>query len=217
MKLITELIESVDHVIVEDKRSGAKNYFIEGIFMQADTPNRNGRLYPRNTMEAQIEKYQSLIQSKRSLSELGHPSNPQVNLDKVSHLITQLQMDEDGKTVKGKAKILDTPMGKIAKNLLDEGVKLGVSSRGLGSLQEKNGVNVVQPDFHLSAIDIVSDPSGPDCWVQGIMEGSEWVYNASTNSWMIAEQIKKDVKRMSGKQLAEAQAKLFEMFLKNIK
>ncbi len=216
MKLITELVESVDHVIVESKR-GAKDYFIEGIFMQAETPNRNGRLYPRATMEAQIQKYNELINAKRSLSELGHPSNPQVNLDKVSHLITKLYMEEDGKTVTGKAKILDTPMGKIAKNLLDEGVKLGVSSRGLGSLVERNGVNVVQPDFHLSAIDIVSDPSGPSCFVQGIMEGAEWIYNAATNSWILAEQVKKTINKMTAKQVAEKQAKLFENFLNNIK
>lgn len=216
MKLITELVESVDHVIVESKR-GVKDYFIEGIFMQAETPNRNGRLYPRTTMESQIQKYNELITAKRSLSELGHPSNPQVNLDKVSHLITKLYMEDDGRTVTGKAKILDTPMGKIAKNLLDEGVKLGVSSRGLGSLQEKNGVNVVQPDFHLSAIDIVSDPSGPDCWVNGIMEGSEWIYNASTNSWMLAEQIKKNINKMSSKEVATKQARLFEHFLNSIK
>lgn len=217
MKLITEIIESINHVIVEDKQSGVKNYFIEGIFMQADTPNRNGRLYPKSIVDTQLEKYQHLIDSKRSLSELGHPANPQVNLDKVSHLITQLKMNEDGKTVSGKAKILDTPMGKIAKNLLDEGVKLGVSTRGLGSLQEKNGINIVQPDFHLSAIDIVSDPSGPDCFVEGIMENANWVFNASTNSWMIAEQIKTAINKMNVKQINENKIKLFENFLKSIK
>lgn len=214
MKLITEICEEVNHSVLQES-NGQKSHYIHGIFMQSDIPNRNGRLYPKSIMDSQVKKYQDLIKSKRSLSELGHPANPQVNLDKVSHLITELKMD--GNNVMGKAKVLDTPMGKIAKNLLDEGVKLGVSSRGLGSVVEKNGVNVVQPDFLLNAIDIVSDPSGPECWVNGIMEGAEWVYNASTQSWMLAEQIRGNFRKMSNKQIVESQAKMFESFLNNLK
>lgn len=214
MKLITELYDNVEYSVLNEA-TGQKSHFIHGIFMQSDIPNRNGRIYPKNVMETQVNKYQDLIKAKRALSELGHPSNPQVNLDKVSHLITELKMS--GKNVMGKAKILDTPMGKIAKNLLDEGVKLGVSSRGLGSVVEKNGVNVVQPDFLLSAIDLVSDPSGPECWVNGIMEGAEWIYNASTGSWILAEQMKNDIKKMNMNQVVESQAKMFELFLNNLK
>lgn len=214
MKLITELNDNIECILLEEK-NGSKSHYIRGIFMQAETKNRNGRMYPKSTMESQVATYQDLIKSKRALSELGHPANPQINLDKVSHLITELKMD--GNNVVGKAKILDTPMGKIAKNLLDEGVKLGVSSRGLGSLVEKNGVNIVQPDFMLTAIDIVADPSAPEAFVEGIMEGAEWVYNASTKSWVIAEAARKQVKRMTSKQVVESQARMFQNFLNSLK
>ena len=174
MKLIKEVSQDLNYLTESvDEASGEKQTFIEGIFMQAEKANKNGRMYPIDVMTNEVNNYQKHISEKRSLGELGHPPNPTVNLDKVSHLITRLEMD--GNNVVGKAKILDTPMGKIAKNFIKEGVGLGVSSRGLGSLKEKNGVNVVQPDFHLATVDIVADPSAPDAFVQGIMESAEWI------------------------------------------
>lgn len=173
MKLITETVQDVEY-IVEDNKNGTKSIFIEGVFMQAETPNRNKRIYPRSIMENELNRYQQMIGEKRALGELGHPPTPTVNLDKVSHLITQLRFE--GNNVVGRAKLLDTPMGKIAKNFIDEGVRLGVSSRGLGSLKERNGIMEVQSDFRLSTIDIVSDPSAPDAFVQGIYESAEWIY-----------------------------------------
>lgn len=174
MKIITEVTQELNY-LTEAKEGGGKNVFIEGIFMQAEKANRNGRLYRKNVLEKEVSRYQDLIKEKRALGELGHPSNPSINLDKVSHLITNLRFEDNN--VIGKAKILDTPMGKIAKNFVEEGVRLGVSSRGLGSLKlNKEGVNEVQDDFHLATVDIVADPSGPDCWVGGIMEDVEWLY-----------------------------------------
>lgn len=172
MKLITETVQDVKYVT--EGKEGGKNIFIEGIFMQADKQNRNGRLYPGHIMESEVKRYQQQIQEKRALGELGHPPTPTVNLDKVSHLITSLRME--GSDVIGRAKLLDTPMGKIAKNFIEEGVRLGVSSRGLGSLKENNGVQEVQKDFHLATVDIVADPSAPDAFVQGIYESAEWAY-----------------------------------------
>ena len=172
MKLIKEISQDLTF-LTESTESGKKGIFIEGIFMQADKQNRNGRLYPKGIMEGALNQYQELIREKRSLGELGHPPNPTVNLDKVSHLITSLKFE--GNDVIGRAKILDTPMGKIAQNFIEEGVRLGVSSRGLGSLKERNGVNEVQNDFHLATVDIVADPSAPDAFVTGIMESAEWI------------------------------------------
>lgn len=214
MKLITEVCDDITYNLIEES-TGQKSYFIEGTYMQAGKKNHNGRLYPVHVMERQVDEYQKLIKEKRSLSELGHPSNPQINLDKVSHLITELKMK--GNDVCGKAKILKTPMGRIAENLLSEGIKLGVSSRGLGSLVSKDGIKIVQEDFKLMAIDIVAEPSGPDCWVQGIMESAEWVYNASTDSWAMAEQFKEQYKRMKVAQINEAKLKDFEHFLNSLK
>jgi hypothetical protein len=173
MKLITETYNDVQ-CITESTKTGGKNVFIEGIFMQADLANRNGRVYPKAIMENEVNRYQQLIKEKRALGELGHPPNPTVNLDKASHLITSLRME--GNNVMGRAKLMDTPMGKIAKNLVDEGVQLGVSSRGLGSLKENNGVMEVQKDFHLATVDIVGDPSAPGAFVQGIYESAEWLF-----------------------------------------
>ena len=160
--------------LTEKKEDGTKSVYIEGIFMQAEKPNRNGRIYGRGIMEREVQKYQELINEKRSLGELGHPPNPSINLNQVSHMITGLKFE--GNDIYGKAKILDTPMGKIAKNFIEEGVRLGVSSRGLGSVKlNKEGVNEVQDDFHLATVDIVADPSAPDAFVQGIMESADWI------------------------------------------
>ena len=176
VKLISEAVEEVEY-ITEEKDGGGKNYKIRGIFMQADIKNRNGRIYPMEVLEEEVKKYnKNFIEQKRAFGELGHPDGPTVNLERVSHMITSLK--PDGKNFIGEAKIMDTPMGKIVQNLMDEGAKLGVSSRGMGSLRQKGGANVVSDDFYLAtAADIVADPSAPNAFVEGIMEGKEWVWN----------------------------------------
>ena len=214
MKLITEQLTSVQY-LVEKKEDGTKNVFIEGIFMQAEKPNKNGRMYPRGIMEKEIARYQDLISEKRSLGELGHPPNPQINLNQVSHLITGLRFE--GNDIIGKAKILDTPMGKIAKNFLEEGVRLGVSSRGLGSLKERNGINEVQDDFHLATVDIVADPSAPDAFVQGIMESAEWILDNGVWKPIQVEQAQQAIRKASKADLSTVKLQVFESFLRSIK
>jgi hypothetical protein len=176
VKLFSEAVEDVEY-ITEEKEGGGKNYKIRGIFMQADIKNRNGRVYPMEILGEEVKKYnKNFIEQNRAFGELGHPDGPTVNLERVSHMITSLK--PDGKNFIGEAKIMDTPMGKIVKNLMDEGAKLGVSSRGMGSLKQKGGANVVSDDFYLAtAADIVADPSAPNAFVEGIMEGKEWVWN----------------------------------------
>ena len=176
VKLIAEAVEEVEY-ITEEKEGGGKNYKIRGIFMQADIKNRNGRIYPMEVLDEEVRNYnKKFIQQNRAFGELGHPDGPTVNLERVSHMITSLK--PDGKNFIGEAKIMDTPMGKIVKNLMDEGAKLGVSSRGMGSLKQKGGANVVSDDFYLAtAADIVADPSAPNAFVEGLMEGKEWVWN----------------------------------------
>jgi hypothetical protein len=176
MKLITEYVENDIQCIVEAKENGDKKYVIEGVFAQADQKNRNGRVYPKTIMESAVNKYvEDQVSKKRAVGELNHPEGPTVNLDKVSHLITDLKFE--GNNVIGKAQILDTPMGKIVKGLLEGGVQLGVSTRGMGSLESRNGVMYVKDDFILNTVDIVQDPSAPDAFVNGIMEGVDWVWN----------------------------------------
>ena len=176
VKLFSEAVEEVEY-ICEQKEDGKKNYAIKGIFMQADVKNRNGRVYPMEVLEREVAKYnKKFVNEKRAFGELGHPDGPTVNLERVSHMITSLK--PDGKNFIGEAKIMSTPMGEIVKNLMDEGAKLGVSSRGMGSLVQKNGANYVRDDFYLAtAADIVADPSAPNAFVEGIMEGKEWVWN----------------------------------------
>jgi len=196
VKLISEAVEEVEY-ITEEKENGGKNYKIRGIFMQADIKNRNGRVYPMEVLDEEVRKYnKNFIEQNRAFGELGHPDGPTVNLERVSHMITSLK--PDGKNFIGEAKIMDTPMGKIVKNLMDEGAKLGVSSRGMGSLRQKGGANVVSDDFYLAtAADIVADPSAPNAFVEGIMEGKEWVWNnGSLVEAHVADLKKKfDVKR----------------------
>jgi len=177
MLLITETNLDNVNLIKEDAMDGLpSNYFIEGIFMQSEKKNKNGRNYPKKILMNEVKRYnKEYVDKKRALGELGHPEGPTVNLDRVSHMITELR--EDGNDVYGRAKILDTPMGKIVKNLIDEGANIGVSSRGMGSLKDIKGVNEVQDDFMLACVDIVSDPSAPDAYVNGIMEGKEWVWD----------------------------------------
>jgi hypothetical protein len=217
MKLIKEHTEEVKLIVEAAKGTGNKEYFIEGVFLQADLKNRNGRVYQKPILEKEVARYtKEYIDKNRAFGELGHPDSPSINLDRVSHMIKSLKLE--GNNFIGRAKIMDTPYGKIVKSLIDEGAQLGVSSRGLGSLVEKGGVNLVQDDFMLAtAADIVADPSAPDAFVEGIMEGKEWIYNASTKSWMLAEQIKSDIQKMTAKQVADNQARMFDTFLTSLK
>lgn len=215
MKLITEQIEDI-HLITEESEGGKKNYYIEGIFLQGDITNRNGRNYPVNILEREVNKYnESFVGTGRALGELGHPDGPTINLDRVSHKI--LSLKREGNNFIGKAKLLETPMGKIAKNLLDEGVKLGVSSRGLGSLTVKDGVNYVGEDFMLAtAADIVADPSAPDAFVEGIMEGKEWVWESGMLREVEINQLKKTIDEATRFDLQERKLKAFAAFLKGL-
>lgn len=216
MKLISENIEEVK-LICEAKEDGGKNYFIEGIFLQGNMQNRNRRYYDVNILEREVNKYnESFVNTGRALGELGHPDGPTINLDRVSHKIISLTR-EDNNFI-GKAKLLETPMGKIAKSLLDEGIKLGVSSRGIGSLEEKNGINYVKDDFMLAtAADIVADPSAPDAFVNGIMEGKEWVWNNGRLTESAIDRMKKHVESSASRsQLIERQIQVFDHFLKSL-
>jgi len=215
MKLITEMNQDVKF-LTEKKEDGTKSVYIEGIFMQAEKPNRNGRIYGRGIMEREVQKYQELINEKRSLGELGHPPNPSINLNQVSHIITGLKFE--GNDIYGKAKILDTPMGKIAKNFIEEGVRLGVSSRGLGSVKlNKEGVNEVQDDFHLATVDIVADPSAPDAFVQGIMESADWILENGVWKAVQIEQAQNTIRKASKADLNKVKLQVFEQFLRTIK
>ena len=216
MKLIREEIESVEFIVEE--RNGKKNMFIEGIFLQGDLKNRNGRMYPMETLRKEVQRYtENHVNSGRALGELGHPDGPTVNLDRVSHKIVSLK--ENGTNFIGKAKILSTPMGKIAESLISEGVKLGVSSRGIGSLkQTREGVNIVGDDFMLStAADIVADPSAPDAFVEGIMEGKDWVWDGGILREAAARKTYKTINTLvTQKQLDEQKVKLFNDFLNSL-
>jgi hypothetical protein len=215
MKLITEMNQDVKF-LTEKKEDGTKSVYIEGIFMQAEKANRNGRIYGKGIMEREVQKYQELINEKRSLGELGHPPNPSINLNQVSHMITGLKFE--GNDIYGKAKILDTPMGKIAKNFIEEGVRLGVSSRGLGSVKlNKEGVNEVQDDFHLATVDIVADPSAPDAFVQGIMESAEWILENGVWKAVQIEQAQNLIRKASKADLNKVKLQVFEQFLRTIK
>jgi hypothetical protein len=214
MKLIKEVCQDVKY-LTEATEDGKKSLYIEGIFMQSNKDNKNGRRYPKRIMENQVIKYQDLINEKRSLGELGHPPNPSINLNNVSHLITELKMMGDD--VYGKAKILATPMGKIAESLILEGAGLGVSSRGLGSVKMVNGINEVQDDFHLATVDIVADPSAPDAFVTGIMESAEWILENGTWKMVQIEEAQKTIKTTSKRNLEEAKLAVFQKLLNSIK
>ena len=215
VKLFTEAVEEVQY-ITEAKEGGGKNYKIKGIFLQADIKNRNGRVYPMEVLEKEVSRYnKKFINENRAYGELGHPEGPTVNLERVSHMVTELY--PDGKNFIGEAKIMETPMGKIVKNIMNEGGKLGVSSRGMGSLNQKNGANYVRDDFYLAtAADIVADPSAPNAFVEGIMEGKEWVWNngALIESELVELKRKFDVKKR--KRDAKVEALEFAKFLKKL-
>ena len=214
MRLIAEEITDVQ--FLEEEKEGKKNYFIEGIFLQAELKNRNNRMYPLATLQKEVAKYnENYIESGRALGELGHPDGPSINLDRVSHKIISLK--EDGNNFIGKAKLLDTPMGRIAKDLLGEGVKLGVSSRGMGSIRKEENCNVVMDDFMLAtAADIVADPSAPDAFVNGIMEGKEWVWDNGVLKEATVAQIKQEIDQATLINLQERKISAFETFLKSL-
>jgi hypothetical protein len=217
MKLMAEYIDqAIESVITEAKDGKPKSFAIEGVFAQAEQKNRNGRVYPKQIMEAAVDKYVTeQVAQNRSVGELNHPEGPTVNLDKVSHLITKLEWN--GNDVIGKAQILDTPMGQIVKGLLEGGVQLGVSTRGMGSLETKNGVNYVRNDFILNTVDIVQDPSAPAAFVNGIMEGVDWIWNNGVIEAQVIEKMETEIKVAPRKHLYETQVREYKNFLSLLK
>lgn len=218
MKLITEVLDELQYV-TEAKEDGGKNLYIEGIFLQSAIKNRNGRIYPESVMDREVARYmKEAVEAKTAMGELGHPNGPQINLDRVSHRIVSLR--KEGTDYIGRAMITNTPMGNIAKGLMESGARLGVSSRGMGSLKlNKEGVNEVQDDFRLAtAADIVADPSAPNAWVDGIMESVEWLYD-ERQGWkavQIAEDAKKHIKTLSSRELQEKKLAIFENFMRKL-
>ena len=205
MKLITEVVDENAIEFITEENNGEKSHYIKGVFMQAEQKNRNGRIYPKKVLDEQVRKYvNNYVDQNRAFGELGHPDGPVVNLERVSHMIKELR--EDGNNWVGKAKIMDTPYGKIVKNLIDEGAKLGVSSRGMGSLKNVKGTNIVQDDFYLAtAADIVADPSAPEAFVEGVMEGKEWVWNNGIIKEQEVEKIRNELTNAKRKQLENLQ------------
>ena len=216
MKLISEFNETISPIITESKENGKKDYFIEGIFMQSDIKNRNGRVYPKEVMQKEVDRYvKEFVEKDRAFGELGHPEGPTINLDKVSHLIQSLTLE--GKNYVGKAKILSTPNGQIVKNLIDDGAKLGVSSRGLGSLEQKGNAQYVKDDFQLAtAGDIVADPSAPEAFVEGIMEGVEWVYQNGILTQVQLEGMQKELRSAKLNKLEETKLNLWKRFVESL-
>ena len=217
MKLISEFNDyAISPVIVEGKEDGKKDYFIEGIFMQSEIKNRNGRIYPKEVIQKEVKRYnKEFVEQDRAFGELGHPEGPTINLDKVSHMITKLE--EDGNNFVGRAKILSTPNGQIVKNLIDDGAKLGVSSRGLGSLESKGNAQYVKDDFQLAtAGDIVADPSAPEAFVEGIMEGVEWVYESGILKAKDIDEMQKEMKTARLNKLEETKLNLWKRFVESL-
>jgi len=217
MKLITEMTENIEFLVETNEDTGKKSHFIQGVFMQAEQKNKNGRVYPLEIMENEVGRYgKEYVSKKRALGELNHPQGPTVNLDRVSHMISELRMV--GNDVHGKAKLMDTPMGKIAQNLVSEGASLGVSSRGMGSLKmnDATGINEVQKDFMLSAIDIVADPSAPGAFVNGIMEGKEWIWDNGVIREKEINEYKKVIEKSTTRNLEENAIISFRNFLSKL-
>jgi len=220
MKLISEQWDdNIDYIVEEDPKSGKKNVFIEGIMLQTEIKNKNGRIYPKEVLQKEVKRYtKEFINQKRAYGELGHPEGPTINLERTSHLITELK--EDGNNFVGRAKILSTPMGEIVKGLLSDGARLGVSSRGMGSLKAsntKNGVQMVQSDFQLAtAADIVADPSAPDAFVNGVMEGVEWIWDNGVIKAQKIEEYKHSIRRAKTHKLQEVKLQAFSDFLENL-
>ena len=216
MKLICEVNEQDVQYITEANENGQKDYKIKGVFMQGEIKNRNGRVYPMQVLDEQVKKYnENYVKQNRAYGELGHPSGPTINLERVSHMITDLS--KEGNNYIGEAKIMDTPYGKIVKNLMDEGAKLGVSSRGMGSLKQNGDSQVVQKDYHLAtAADIVADPSAPDAFVEGIMEGKEWVWDNGVLREAQVNEYKEEINKTSKADLEGAKLKIFTDFLSKL-
>ena len=216
MLLITETTEDIKLICEADEESGKKDYYIEGIFMQAEQKNRNGRVYPEKTLMKEVKRYnKEYVTNSRAMGELGHPEGPTVNLERVSHLIKEMKVE--GNNIIGTAKILDTPYGQIVKNLIDEGAKLGVSSRGMGSLKKNEaGVNEVQEDFMLAAVDIVADPSAPDAFVNGVMENKEWVWENGVLQPREIENMQVELSKADRRKIDEAKVKMFKYFLSRL-
>ena len=217
MRLISEnFVDNVEYITEQDEKTGKKNYKLKGVFMQSEIKNRNGRVYPFEVLDKEVKRYnKEFIEQNRAYGELGHPDGPTVNLDKVSHMVTSLQ--PDGKNFIGEAKVMSTPMGNIVKNIMDDGGKLAVSSRGMGSLTKKNGANYVNNDFYLAtAADIVADPSAPNAFVDGIMEGKEWVWNNGLLQEQEVAEIKNEMERNIRSKKANYQALAFAKFLKKL-
>ena len=216
VKLITEQVQDVQILKEEDEKTGKKNYKLKGIFLQGDIKNRNGRVYPVEVLEKEVKRYnKEFIAENRGYGELGHPEGPTVNLERVSHMVTSLE--RDGKNFIGEAKVMSTPMGKIVENIMDDGGKLAVSSRGMGSLEQKKGANYVKNDFYLAtAADIVADPSAPQAFVEGIMEGREWVWNNGILKEVEIAEIQEDIERNIRSRNAKYQALAFAKFLKKL-
>ena len=217
MKLISEFNDyGVQPVIVEQNEKGEKDYFIEGIFMQSEIKNRNGRIYPKEVIQKEVKRYnKEFVDKKRAFGELGHPEGPTINLDKVSHMIEKLE--EDGNNFVGRAKILSTPNGQIVKNLIDDGAKLGVSSRGLGSLESKGNAQYVKDDFQLAtAGDIVADPSAPEAFVEGIMEGVEWVYESGILKARDIDEMQREMRSAKLNKLEETKLNLWKRFVESL-
>jgi hypothetical protein len=216
LKLISEHIEQDTEYLIEEDKEGNKNYKIKGIFMQADIKNRNGRIYPMEILQKEVKRYnKEYITQKRAFGELGHPDGPTVNLERASHMITNLY--PDGKNFIGEAKVLSTPMGEIVKSLMKDGAKLGVSSRGMGSLDQKNGANYVRNDFYLAtAADIVADPSAPQAFVEGILEGKEWIWNNGLIKEADIAQMKDNIEENHAKRNPKADALEFAKFLQKL-
>jgi len=216
MRLIKEFNQEINYLTEETKNKNKPNVFIEGVFLQSDLKNKNGRIYPREIMQREVNRYvKENVDTKRAYGELGHPEGPTVNLDRVSHMIVSLK--EDGNNYIGKAKVMDTPMGKIVKELISEGAQLGVSSRGLGSLKERNGINEVQDDFMLAtAADIVADPSAPDAFVSGIMEGKEWVFVNGRWTEQDIEEAQATISSANSAHLEEEKLQVFNNFLQKL-
>ena len=215
MRLITENNYNDDLYYLVEEKNGKKNAYIEGVFMMAEKENRNKRIYSKDVLAEAVKKYVTeQVKTGRAVGELNHPEGPTINLDKVSHKITELKFE--GNNVVGKALILDTPMGKIVKGLIDGGVKLGVSSRGMGTVEEKDGKTYVKDDFMLSTVDIVQDPSAPAAFVDGIMEGVEWVYESGVLTPQQIEKYETEIQTASSERLAEAQERIFQDFLSKL-
>ena len=214
MKLITEINESIEYIVEE--KNGKNSMHINGVFMMGETKNRNGRVYPHDILMNEVKRYNTeYVDKNRAFGELGHPEGPTINLERVSHMIKELK--PDGNNVIGKAKIMDTPYGNIVKNLIDEGAKLGVSSRGMGSLEERGGTNYVKDDFYLAtAADIVADPSAPDAFVEGIMEGKEWVWDNGVIKEAIISNMKRNIVKAPSKNLDETKLRAFNSFLSKL-